>query len=394
MPDLVRMREERRRRLRDEMAARSLDAVLLLAPGNQAYAGLSLPRPEAGRVHHQPSAVLVTSREVHVWTAHAGDVMPAGDDAMLHEPLALDYREGATALLHAVEDVVGRDVVVAADEVTTPMYLALDEGRSWDVVDAEPCTTAARSVKTRDEIVCLRAAEEISESASTLAYERLRPGAREHELTEIFLRRVCELGGEGNIDPIWSMTSMAPSTLHAGDVPDLAYPRPGNDRVLRDGEVVICDNGIQLRDYHSDFGRTWIVSHDPRPDAAQREVFHRWSELMDAVREVIKPGATGTDLVAAASSVEERHAQRNLYLAHGIGLDAVEYPLIGSDRGREADDEIVLVPGMVVVLEPIVWREHRAAYRAEQIVAITDDGFESLTNLDLRPFAEPSAGVA
>jgi Xaa-Pro dipeptidase len=388
--NLTRMRAERRLRLRDVMSARSLDAVMLLSPGNQAYAGLSLPRPEAGRLHYLPSVVLVTAREVHVWSADLDAALVDQSDVVAHPAMAIEHAEGAADLLGAVRDIVGRRTTVAVDELSAALLLLFDAEAGLELLDAEPCMVEARAVKTPDEIACIRAAEAISESASALAYDRLRPGIREHELTEVFLRRVCELGGEGNIDPIWSMTSMTPSVIHSDDVPDLAYPRPGNDRILRDGQVILCDNGIQLHDYHSDYGRTWIVGHDPRPNLVQREVFERWLEVIQAVREVLKPGSTGADLVAAATAVERRHAQRNLYLAHGIGLDAVEYPLIGSDRGAEADAKVVLGPGMVIVLEPIIWREHQAAYRAEQIVAITDDGFESLTNLDLRPFAEPT----
>jgi Xaa-Pro aminopeptidase len=36
---------------------------------------------------------------------------------------------------------------------------------------------------------------------------------------------------------------------------------------------------------------------------------------------------------------------------------------------------------MVVVLEPVIWDDGAAGFRAEQVVTVTDDGWESLSDL-------------
>ena len=63
------------------------------------------------------------------------------------------------------------------------------------------------------------------------------------------------------------------------------------------------------------------------------------------------------------------------YLAHGIGTDSAEMPLIGTDRGDQFDASIVLEPGMVLVFEPVVWEDGYSGHRSEEIVAITEDGY-------------------
>jgi Xaa-Pro dipeptidase len=68
------------------------------------------------------------------------------------------------------------------------------------------------------------------------------------------------------------------------------------------------------------------------------------------------------------------------YLAHGIGTDSAEMPLIGTDRGAEFDASIVLQPGMVLVLEPVIWDDRQAGHRSEEIVAVTDDGYTWLSS--------------
>ena len=42
----------------------------------------------------------------------------------------------------------------------------------------------------------------------------------------------------------------------------------------------------------------------------------------------------------------------------------------------------MLEPGDVLVLEPVIWDDGHGGFRAEEIVAVTDDGAEVLTNLD------------
>ena len=54
---------------------------------------------------------------------------------------------------------------------------------------------------------------------------------------------------------------------------------------------------------------------------------------------------------------------------------------MGTDLGDAFDESVVLAPGMVLVLEPVIWDDGRGGFRAEQIVTVTDDGGESLSEL-------------
>ena len=56
-------------------------------------------------------------------------------------------------------------------------------------------------------------------------------------------------------------------------------------------------------------------------------------------------------------------------------------PFVGTDLGDEFDESVVLHPGMVLVLEPVVWEDGAAGFRAEQIVAVTENGCTILNNL-------------
>jgi Xaa-Pro aminopeptidase len=67
------------------------------------------------------------------------------------------------------------------------------------------------------------------------------------------------------------------------------------------------------------------------------------------------------------------------YLAHGCGTDSAEPPFIGTDLGDDFDHALVLEPGMILVLEPVIWDDGHAGHRSEEIVAVTDDGYRRLS---------------
>jgi Xaa-Pro aminopeptidase len=221
------------------------------------------------------------------------------------------------------------------------------------------------------------------------AQAALRPGLRQTELSALFLRRIFELGATWNaVDPIWQAMTDAkaagPWTTHG----DVAFPTPTTDRILREGDILWVDSGIHYEGYASDFGRTWINS--TRPVASSRGIsqYQRWQTVVDAVLAVCKPGVTGLDLAREAINANNgiRPWMQHLYLAHGIGTESAEMPLIGTDLGESFDETLVMAPGMVLVLEPIIWDDGWSGYRSEHLVVITDDRWLALSDYPYEPF--------
>ena len=105
---------------------------------------------------------------------------------------------------------------------------------------------------------------------------------------------------------------------------------------------------------------------------------------------VTKAGATCGDLARAAIAANggQKPWMPHFYLGHGIGIDAAETPMIGTDLGEEFDDGFVLPAGMVLVLEPVVWDDGPGGYRSEEIVVITDDGWMPLTDYPYDPYGD------
>jgi Xaa-Pro aminopeptidase len=119
------------------------------------------------------------------------------------------------------------------------------------------------------------------------------------------------------------------------------------------------------------------------PSDAEVSCFDRWIEIMEVSYDAIRPGATLGDVGRAATAANGGDSPwlPHFYLAHGVGLESAEMPMIGTDLGEEFDDTFVLAPGMILVLEPVVWDDGIASYRSEEIVTVTHDGCRILSGM-------------
>ncbi len=246
------------------------------------------------------------------------------------------------------------------------------------------CLGRAKLEKTPDELECIRRAQAINEAAIADVKAIVRPGVRGTELTGRFLECIFDLGASANtVDPIWQVM---PASIAEGPFTmtgDVVFPLCTTADPFERGDVVWVDNGINYEGYGSDYGHTWIVGEPP--DAVKRDQCARYRAVVDAVVEAIRPGVTAYDLTRVAKEVEAGRRTpwlAHFYLAHGIGTDSAEPPFVGTDLGDAFDETVVLAPGNVLVLEPVIWDDGQSGFRAEDIVAVTETGAATLSNLE------------
>ena len=395
VPDIARMRRETGRRLRASMARDGADALVLLGNSNVSYAtGVSWPLGDSGLSHvDRPVAVILADDPVpHLFMPYREGAGPGPElpDGYLHDPVYLEYDEGVELFARELAGLVPPGAVIAVDEITGAMRRDSRRLFPHGPADASRIVPAAKAVKTPDEVACMRRALRITEEAMADVERALAPGVRQVDLSGRFVRRAFQLGATANLlDPIWQV--MPPSraegvwTSHG----DLALPLLTTERELVRGDVLWIDVSISWGGYCSDFGRTWLVGQDPSP--RQRAQYRRWTEVVDAVRDVTRAGATGADLTKAAVEAHgdgTRPWVRHFYLGHGLGVDAAEMPFVGTDLGDQFDQSVVLEPGNILVLEPVIWEDGTGGYRAEEVMLITDDGYLPLTDYPYTPYGD------
>jgi Xaa-Pro aminopeptidase len=392
-PDLARMRRDRTQRVRSVMAEQGIDALILLGNTNVVYAtGAIWPLADSGRVSfEQPVAVVLAADEQpHLFSPIRTDERLRADlpEDHIHGPAHLDFDEGVELFMSRLSELVPAGAVVAIDEWTHALRrTGAVNGPKGSPVDGGRIISKAKASKTPDELSGMREALRITELGIHEVQARLAPGVRQTDLTATFLRTIFDAGADANIlDPIWQIM---PERIADGPwttTGDLALPLLSTQRELQLGDVLWVDLGISYQGFHSDFGRTWIVGAEPTP--VQRAQFERWRTIMDAVLAVTRAGATAADLTAAA--IEANGGTKpwlpHFYLGHGLGIDSAEMPYVGSDIGDAFDAQLVLEAGNILVLEPVIWEDGNCGYRSEEVLHITADGWEPMTDYSYDPF--------
>ena len=393
-PDRARMYREVGARIRTAMVDNGVDALILLMNGHVSYAtGASWPLLDAGLSHiERPLAIVLADDEhPHVFLpfregAAAEFQVPADHR---HRATYLEFEDGVERFVKDAEGLIRPGAVVAVDELTGAMRQSGSRLFANTSIDAAAVLAAAQLVKTPDELACIRRACRITEEAVIDVQKALAPGVRQLDLSAEFVRRAFELGATSNmLEAIWQVMPMTRAegvwTTHG----DLALPLLPTERALELGDVLWTDVSITYGGYCSDFGRTWIVGD--QPTAQQQDQYRQWRHILDAVLAVTKAGATSGDLARAAIAANggSKPWLPHFYLGHGIGTYPAESPMIGTDLGQEFDDNFVFPEGMVLVLEPVVYEDGTGGYRSEEIVIITEDGYQSLTDYPYTPYGD------
>lgn len=136
----------------------------------------------------------------------------------------------------------------------------------------------------------------------------------------------------------------------------------------------------------ADMTRTFVVGGEPPEEIRRQERLVR--EAIEAAREAARPGVTGRELHAITCDVFEREGYRTqrtgpgddpnegfqFSLGHGVGLMVHEDPSLGQS-GRDP-----LVVGDVLAIEPGLWKSDVGGVRFEDLILITEDGCETLTD--------------
>jgi Xaa-Pro dipeptidase len=394
-PDMSRMRRETGARLRTAMAERGVDAMVLLGNNAVVYAtGTSWPLGDAGLsyVERPVAVVLADDQWPHLYLpfregASQESELPADH---LHGPVYLEFDEGVTNFARLLGELIPAGSTVAVDELTGAMSRARELlFPNGAPVDAAAVVSAAKVIKTQDELACIRTAVRITDEAMVEVQKALAPGIRQIDLSARFLRRAFELGAMASmLEPIWQVMPRSKAegvwTTHG----DLALPLLSTARELTKGDVLWTDVSITYQGYCSDFGRTWIVGQDP--SARQQAQFEKWCGIRNAVLDVARAGVSAADLGRAAITANggTRPWLPHFYLGHGIGVNAAEMPMIGTDLGAAFDENFILQTGMVLVLEPVVWEDGTGGYRSEEVLVITEEGSTRLTDYPYDPYVD------
>jgi len=253
----------------------------------------------------------------------------------------------AAALFPASAGTLAVEPSTAYDDVER--LLAARPG--WKPVSAAATFGALRMVKSAEELAMIRAAIAVALPRFRKAFEALRPGCTEAEISAL-------VGGE-------NMVQFGPSS---------AYPHgaSGSSPLTRD-QAVLIDAWDRPDGYFYDITRSTYYGS---PTDEYRKVWSIVLEAQSAAIEKAAPGVPCFEVDAAARRVIERAGYGEYFthrLGHGLGIDVHEPPyMVGHDR-------TVLEPGMTFTSEPGIYLPGRFGVRIEDDIVCTERGAESLS---------------
>jgi|SRR5215211_2944114 len=250
--------------------------------------------------------------------------------------------------------------------------VALDVDAEWFML--------RRRAKTEAQLAGIRRAQKAAEAAMGVAAElirELRPGLTSEEIrdamTDTCDRRGCDLPG----DVIVSHGEQA------------AVGHESGHGALAAGEPVVVD--IWPRDRESrcwaDMTRTFVAGGGP-PDDELAEYWRLTKQSLDLVYPEVRGGADARAIFSRScepfieagkptqlTKVDGEVLREGYFhgLGHGVGLEVHERPGLG----RSPD---TLIAGDVITLEPGCYREGYGGCRLEDLVLVTEDGCETLTD--------------
>ncbi|OGV47879.1 MAG: type I methionyl aminopeptidase [Lentisphaerae bacterium GWF2_52_8] len=123
------------------------------------------------------------------------------------------------------------------------------------------------------------------------------------------------------------------------------------DRIVRPGDLVSLDVGVELNGFIGDNARSFIVATEPSPDAAR--LLSASEEALMAGIAAVRAGNYVRDISAAVQSVADRAKLGVVreYVGHGCGCKLHEPPEVPNFVTRSRGPR--LVPGMVLAIEPM-----------------------------------------
>lgn len=239
-----------------------------------------------------------------------------------------------------------------------------------EIIDITEVIRPLRRSKDPDEIATLRRSMEAGEAAHAAALLEIVPG-----MTELDAYLIVQHAAQKALGEQLSLYG----DFASGPRCEREKGGPPTAREIATGDLLLLDFSVIVAGYRGDFTNTFAVGADPTP--RQRELFEACLGALKVGEACLKPGTSGREVdvaVRAHFASLRLDAHFTSHSGHGLGLGHPEPPYFVP----ESTD--VLQKGDVVAIEPGLYIDGTGGMRYERNYLITADGFETLSNHELR----------
>jgi Xaa-Pro dipeptidase len=237
------------------------------------------------------------------------------------------------------------------------------------IVSATPVTAGCRMIKDAHEIECMRLACRATLLVYRAVAQSLKEGMTSADVRGLIAAAYHRVGFEGeaslNIDEFTALP-------HGSRQP----------QTLREGSILMLDDGCLVEGYGSDITRTFVLG---KPTDKMRAVFDLVRRAQTAALGAARPGVLLADVDGAARKVivDGGYGPGFTYfthrVGHGIGMDGHEWPYFVKNNMFGWDLAPRLKAGMTLSDEPGVYIKGQFGVRLEDELLVTENGAELLT---------------
>lgn len=231
-----------------------------------------------------------------------------------------------------------------------------------DIVRADAIMVKLRSVKSENELACMRSGFKMVEYATQEVIKALRPGVTETQMVGVAQKAIYEMGAEYEGLPMYVFSEK--STSHA-----ISRSRP--DRIIGAADIVQLNLSARVDGYSPSMGMPVCMGklNDERRAYIQFCLdMHNWTKTQ------LKAGVMASDIAKDfyKQFIDTGHEANYVYgPCHGTGMIEVEPPWM------ETSSEYPLQKNMTFQIDTFVTAPGFGV-RWEIGAAITDNGFDSL----------------
>ena len=348
-------RVARRERLQAVMAERELGGFIVNSPANVRY--LTGYTGSNGLVCLGTASRFLTDFR---YATSVADLAVDWEVEIVPQSLLADVAERIPALFGAER------IGFEASTLSYSAWHALDvaaRAAGAELVPCEGVVEELRAIKDEDEIALIRAGGRLCDAIYAWLAEEGLAGRQERDVAWAIEQRCRELGAQG---------PSFPPIVASGANGALPHAVPGTFEIER-STLVVLDLGALVDGYCSDCTRTFATGPS---DAQMMDVYETVLRAQEAALALVRPGQDCQDVHETARRVIGEAGYGEFFnhgTGHGVGVEMHEEPRFRNGFGG------ALEPGNVVTVEPGVYLPGRFGVRIEDLVLVTDDGHDVLT---------------
>ncbi len=248
---------------------------------------------------------------------------------------------------------------------------ALDIYGDVKLEKADHIVSAIRMIKTENELKCMRKAAEITRETMDYVIANIKVGMTETQVVGLALGKMHELGAERESYPLWVLT---------GEGSDQAISRP-RQKVIKEGDLTFLQIGARYEGYASTIGRPVVFG---KANEYQKKLIEAGYKIQEEMLKITKVGVPARDVALRHKEMVEEFGLSDHYLYgpfHGNGLMEGEAPWVETDSNYLFEENMTFCSDLFLGSH-----DTKIGMRIEDVVRVTKDGCESLTNYPRKLF--------